>query len=1055
MQFCLERVAESSHRRYAPAPVTRSSSQLSPGLYDEPITAALDRELEKIAAELKQITDLESHEAPAVFARIVEQRMRAALRGVGGEDALQQQVELTNRVLKLLRVEAPKVVLSEDSVAAPARRLLAVLAPVEPPLRPRALDRPEISLGSSDLLMNSRHDLSVGPEIKREILSADRVDLLCSFLKWSGFRLLEGEINDLLRRRPHGLRVLTTAYMGATERRALDGLAERGAQIKVSYDLTRTRLHAKAWLFHRESGFTTAYVGSSNLSAAAMLEGLEWNVRLSRVDNEAILAKFEAVFTQYWSDPEFRPYQQDEFDKAVQSERKKATAPFLQLDVLPRPHQQEILNELAAERAHGHTRNLVVAATGTGKTVVAALDYKRLSRTLPRSRLLFVAHRREILSQTLSTFRVVMRDGSFGELLVGGEVPVRWEQVFASVQSLSWEKLETISPDHFDLVIIDEFHHAAAPSYERLLRILKPRILVGLTATPERADGKSLLGWFDGRIASETRLWKALDQGLLSPFQYFGVGGAPDLRGVKWSGGGYDLSSLSNLYTADHMFARKVLQELANKVADVQKMKALGFCVDIRHAEFMADIFSKANIAAASVSARTNETDRKSALERLRSGELKIIFSVDLFNEGIDLPDVDTVLFLRPTESVTVFLQQLGRGLRRSDTKECLTVLDFIGNANRKFRFDLRFRAIVGGTRKGIQAEVEARFPSLPAGCAIVLDEQSQQAVLDNIRSSLGLGRKALAEDLRDLAQQQPSPQLGDLLRATDSDLEDVYAGSGHCWTSLKRLAGLTAAGEVQQLERAFSRMLHLDDEDRLQSLMSIVGRKRPPNGDDNDPFQRALFILLGNARAPLENLDTAWRELWSAPEHLDELRQLLAILYDRTRKLTYSLSGLPEPIPLRVHATYSLDEIMALLNLRNSKNGIFRLQAGVYEAKLLRTDLLFVTLEKSEKHYSPTTLYKDYPLSPRRFHWETQSSSHQNAPTGRRYLTAVRGADHNVLMFVRQRPKDDRGETMPYQLLGRCFYETHRGARPMQIEWELEHEIPPGLYQEIKVAAG
>ncbi|PKN56359.1 MAG: DUF3427 domain-containing protein [Deltaproteobacteria bacterium HGW-Deltaproteobacteria-14] len=1036
---------------------------LTPGLYDLPVTRGVARALAALAAELSQVEDVDAHELPLVLARHLQRRLVHAFAAVPSDERATAAVDLANRLLADVHARLPRAGHDpDDDVVAPARKLLAVAAPA---ITPRHPERPGIALASSDLLVNGRHELSVGPELRRELASADRVDLLCSFLKWSGVRLLEEALRELLARRPGGLRVLTTAYMAATERRALDALVALGADVHVSYDTARTRLHAKAWLIHRDSGFSTAFVGSSNLSAAAMLDGLEWNVRLSQVDNGAILDKFAATFEQYWADSEFRPYDPDHFDEAVSRQIRVRTDPLLRLDVEPRPHQQEILDDLAAERARGHHRNLVVAATGTGKTIVAALDYRRLRAELPRARLLFVAHREEILTQSLGMFQVVLRDGAFGDLLVGGERSDRWEHVFASIQSLHADRLATLPADHFDVIIVDEFHHAAARTYEALLHHFAPRVLLGLTATPERADGRSVLDWFDGRTASELRLWKALDQGLLSPFHYFGVGGAPDISSDRlWVRGRYDLAQLGNVYTADHVFALRVAQEVERKVGDVHRMKALGFCVDIAHAEFMAGQFSERGIPARAVSARTPRAERRDALAALRDGTVNALFSVDLFNEGVDLPDVDTVLFLRPTESAVVFMQQLGRGLRRSRDKSCLTVLDFIGDAHRRFRFDARFRAILGGTRRSIQRQVEQGFPSLPSGCHIALDRQATKSVLDNLRHALGLGRRGLVDDLRQLVEDRGDVDLASFLAESGTDLEDLYGSSGGwCWTRLRREAGVSppmaedelSAAWTVQVERGFARLLHLDDPWRLAGLRTLLAADAPPEANADDALQRALFVLLGYMRRPLTALGQALDHLWAHEALRDELLQLLALLEDRARRLTFPLAPGPLAAPLHVHATYSLDEVMALVDERNTKGGVQRIQTGVYHLRQARTDLFFVTLEKSEQHYSPTTLYNDYPLSARRFHWESQSSCHAETSTGRRYTTLTRGADDQALLFVRQRRHDERGETMPYTLLGRCFYESHTGARPMQIVWSLEHPMPAAFYQEIKLAAG
>lgn len=1042
-----------------------TSPKLPPGAYDRVISEALAELLEANSGELRAFEKpLDAEGAPDALARIVHDRLLRTLQATPDSDEsprLKRQIALTNSLLEHMEAGSRRgVTVRGDHVRPPGRRLFAVvpvspgLAEIIPPLLP------EVPLSASDLLVNGRHDLRLGTEVARELASADTVDLLCSFLKWSGFRVLEDALRAFLARRPGGLRVLTTAYMGATERRALDALADLGAQVRVSYDTEGTRLHAKAWLFRRQSGFSTACIGSSNLSHAAMLDGLEWNVRLSQVDNAAILSKFHTVFEQYWNDPTFAAYDPardgERWDAAVRRQVADRSKLLLSIHVDPKPHQTEILERLEAERERGHNRNLVVAATGTGKTFVAAFDYQRLrKRAGGRASLLFVAHRHEILEQSMTVFRVVLGDPVFGERLGGGELPRAHEHVFANIQSLREERLSELSPDAYDVVIVDEFHHAAASTYDLLLRHLRPKFLVGLTATPDRADGKSVLGWFDGRIAAELRLWKALDQGLLAPFQYFGVSDGTDLRHLRWTSTGYDVPSLRNVYTANDLWILRVLQEVNRKVADPTRMRALGFCVDIAHAEFVAQRFNEAGLPSLAVSQRTRDRDRADALARLQAGDIRVVFSVDLFNEGVDVPDVDTVLFLRPTESATVFLQQLGRGLRRRPEKECLTVLDFIGGAHRKFRFDARFRGIVGGTRQQIVHEIERGFPHLPSGCSIQLDRVAQQIVIDNIKESLGRGDEALVDDLRAIGR---DIDLAAFLRQAGLDLDDVYPRAGRSWTRLRRRAGLptTAAADPTaeaRLERNVARVLHVDDALRSDGFRTLLALPDPTRITSQDPIARMLFAALGWTNRPLAEIGAALAELWAAPSVRSELRQLLNILEDH-RGLSWSIDGRLASLPLRIHATYGLDEVMAALDERDRKGCIRRLREGVFHSKAYRADLLFVTLEKSADDYSPTTMYRDFPLSPHRFHWESQSFIHDETETGRRYVEHAK-LDHAILLFVRQRKSERPDVTAPYTFLGPVNYAGHVGGRPMAIEWELEREMPAWLFQEIKVAAG
>jgi superfamily II DNA or RNA helicase len=298
---------------------------------------------------------------------------------------------------------------------------------------------------------------------------------------------------------------------------------------------------------------------------------------------------------------------------------------------------------------------------------MAAIDYIRLKARLPRARLLFVAHRKEILDQSMATFRHAMRDHQFGEMWVDGHRPTRFEHVFASIQSLNAAGLDNLEPKHFDVVIIDEFHHAAATSYRKVLNHLDPIELLGLTATPERSDDLSIFEYFDGRIAAELRLWDAIDRHRLVPFAYFGIHDGQDLSKLPFRRGtGYDIEALTNVYTGNDSWAKTVIQEVLNRIGDVHEIRALGFCVSIVHAQFMAKRFNDVGIKSLAIWSDTPAEERKAALQKLANKEVNVIFSVDLFNEGVDVPSVDTLFMLRPTESPTLFLQQLGRGLRNS-----------------------------------------------------------------------------------------------------------------------------------------------------------------------------------------------------------------------------------------------------------------------------------------------------------------------------------------------------------------------------------------------------
>ena len=721
--------------------------EVSPGAYDAVVTHALAEALDgsELAAALE---DVDSAEAADRYSRLVADVVARAVASLPSSSRVERGAELTNHLIgELGKVLSSSMSAGQVVSEEPSPRVLTSLTPPVPSGDPAPVPSPKTGLSQTALLTNAPGEPTLLRQLESELESADSVDILGAFIRHSGIRALLPHIRRLTDR-GGVVRVLTTTYTGTTEKAALEKLEAAGAKVRISYDTTGTRLHAKAWLFRRNSGFTTVYIGSSNLTHQAQVTGLEWNVRASVVTNAAVVDKFDATFESYWNDQTFKPYKADEFEAEHRSATQPKGAPDFDLafiDIRPKPFQQGLLEQVEFERTLGHNRNLIVAATGTGKTVMSALDYRNLRHTLDRSNLLFVAHRKEILKQSLHTFRMVLKDRSFGELWVDGDKPSKWNHVFGSIQSINAGEIEALPADHFDVVIVDEFHHSEAPSYQRLLGWAQPQQLLGLTATPERTDGVNVSNRFDGRIAAELRLWDALEQGLLSPFHYFGISDGTDLSDVSWSTGRYDSGELTNVYTANDVWVRLVLDSLAEKVADPSSMRALGFCVSVRHAEFMADYFRQAGLNAVAVTGGTPREERASAIAGLRTGEVQAIFAVDVFNEGVDIPEVDTVLFLRPTESATVFLQQLGRGLRRTDdsshtVKDVLTVLDFVGHQRKDFRFDQRFRKLLGGTRTEVEKQIEEDFPFLPAGCAINLDTVSKEAVLANIKAAIPTG---------------------------------------------------------------------------------------------------------------------------------------------------------------------------------------------------------------------------------------------------------------------------------------------------------------------------
>ncbi|MFB0918895.1 MAG: DUF3427 domain-containing protein [Clostridiaceae bacterium] len=1033
---------------------------LKPGLYEQVINKDLDKKL-KEETSLKSVTEkIDKAEASRVLSRYLTDVIEKTLEAENhGEDPVKNQIRIVNKVVETLT--------NEESVAfdaeKDAKQLLGLISDVEDPLGKNKIVRPETSVAFSSLFTGSLSEPSMESEIKKEIVSADRIDMLVSFVKWSGLRLIYEDLKEFTQNGGN-LRVITTTYMGATDSKALEELLKLpNTSVRMSYDTKRTRLHAKTYVFHRDSGFTVAYVGSSNLSKAAISSGLEWNMKVTKKELPDTLRKIEASFESYWNSKEFEAVSIvdiPEIKTRLKEERYSNSDGFNSIfDVYPYPYQEEILEKLQAERdIHGHFKNLVVAATGTGKTLISAFDYKRFVKENPMSknRLLFIAHREEILKQSLYSFRAVLKDQNFGELFVGEHVPEKADHLFMSIQTFNSQNwTDRTSSDFYDYIVVDEFHHAVAKSYIKLLKHYKPSVLLGLTATPERMDGQDILTFFDDRVAASIRLPEAIERRLLSPFQYFGVSDEIDLNDIKWSRGGYDRTELSNIYTLSGLIAEKrtghIVNSLYKYVTDIEDVKGLGFCVSIEHAKYMAEAFNEKGIPSICLTGNSEKDVRATAKEKLVKGEIKFIFTVDLFNEGVDIPEVNTVLFLRPTESLTVFLQQLGRGLRLSDGKDCLTVLDFIGAANKRYNFADKFKALLSNTHKGIEKELKDGFDSVPKGCFIQLEKKAQKIVLDNIRASYSNRKISMIERIRSFTEDTGKElTLNNFMEHYDLDFRDIYK-----WDSFSELEykadmieRKTYLDDSEFERKALLRLSSIDSLKWIDFLLDILTYEEQSGVrlQDNDLTELDLKYLdmfiftVWNEKAEKlgfkERMDAIYL-INEYPIFSEELIAMLKICKDRI-----SVKTLPPKVnylcPLEVHSTYSRDQILVGLGYPKTPSSV---REGVTYLRDIKTDVFFVTLNKAEKDYSPMTMYEDYSIDAETFHWQSQHSTSDTSPTGLRYINH-RKEGSKIMLFVREYKKE--GEfTSPYTFLGLCNYVSHTGSKPMSIIFKLEDPIP------------
>lgn len=1037
------------------------SEQLPHGIYD----ALLDEYLSDALAQHPELRSvfgkIDLEEQPGRYAAFVARVLEQALRE---ESDPEKRLALCNRILGHVAKEPGREHLEKHHLISKVKPLLLEITP--PHYGKSGIPRPRTPLAESSLFTGSPQEPQLAHELLEEMRSSDAVDILVSFIKWSGLRLLMPAFEDL-RDRKISVRLITTSYMGASDAPAVEWLAKLpNVQVRVSYDTERTRLHAKAYHFRRHSGFSTAYIGSANMSQAAITSGLEWNLKVTAQDMPQILGKFAAEFDTYWNSREFvsfDPERPELFRAAIaRGKNGNTNGPAVFFDLRPHPFQERILEALERERtSHDRWRNLVIAATGTGKTVVAAFDFKRFfDQKQKQARLLFVAHRQEILQQARTTFAHVLRDQNFGELQVGPFQATRLEHLFCSVGMLTSRRLwEQVGSGFYDYIVVDEAHHGTASSYRPLFDHFVPQILLGLTATPERMDGDNVAADFGNRFAAEIRLPEALEEKLLCPFHYFGVADPIAINGEQfWRNGKYDASALENVYVLNNVRAKQrvdaIIAALHRYEPDLTAIKGIGFCVTIKHAEFMAESFTSLGIPAAAFVSGVDGDRCRELLADLKSGRLTFLFTVDKLSEGVDVPEVNTVLFLRPTESLTVFLQQLGRGLRHAPGKDCLTVLDFVGQAHRRYRVDTKLKALLPRHRFSIDKEVEQDFPHLPAGCSIQLDRLSRQYVLENIRENLGRLAVQVPERLQTFTSDSKQElTFGNFIRYHDYEPEVLLAKeSWSGWKAKAQLAPIPGDPDLARLKKTLLRAVFINGPAELARLRQVLAKVVQGAIDEalalaGDAVMSIYYRLWGEkgSKLGIASLDDAFRRLARNPSILADLDEVLAWSQDTT-EVSGQIPQLPFACPLELHAHYGGKEIQAVFGRANLETA-GQTGVGSFHFADVKTYVLLVTFQKTEKEFSPSTMYADYPISRELMHWESQANTAQHHTDGQNLINH-RERGYTILIFARDQ-KRRNNVTVPFTYLGPVDMVSYESDRPIKMVWRLRHPMPVEMFED------
>ena len=1038
---------------------------LKEGIYEQIISNVLSNEISKLNSESYFVKDsyLDKAESSGYLSKYLVDVVSSALSSFTGDDSLEKQVAFANKIIRNINNELNTDQFDEDIINTHGKILNAIFlkkdrvhANIDDYLKQIT---PYTRLSQSELFIGGNNKgISLESELKKEILSANEICFLVSFIKYTGIRIFQKELEEFTNSGGK-LKIITTSYMGATDVKAVEFLSNlKNTEVKVSYNTQSERLHAKAYLFIRYSGFHTGYIGSSNLSKAAVTNGLEWNLKITTKEISHIIERFKNNFEIYWNDETFELYDKNkDYEKlktSIADQRFKRSDTLFYFDITPHHYQKEILENLAAERKiHNRYRNLLVAATGTGKTVIAAFDFKKYLESNKNAKLLFIAHRKEILEQALSTFRGILKDNNFGDLWVDGLIPTKYNCLFASIQTLN-NQLESLqlSETYYDYLVIDEVHHIAAKSYRKVSNFFKPQILLGLTATPERMDNEDILKDFCNVIAAEIRLPEALNRELLCPFQYFGITDSIDLSDVSWEKGKYVASELSEIYTTNKLRVGEIIRNLDKYLTDLNDVRALGFCVTQDHAKFMSDSFNLVGIKSDYLTSNTSDY-RDEFRKKLVNKDINYLFVVDIFNEGVDIPDIDTVLFLRPTESLTVFLQQLGRGLRKVPGKDCLTVLDFVGNARPEYDFEKKFRGLVGKTNTTIRKEIEDDFPHVPLNCSIVLEKKAREFILSNIISATNYSRKQIIDKIRNFKFNSSNPlNIKNFIEEYNIPLQYIFKGG--CWKKLCYEAGLLneyIPNNETEIARAINnKWFACNSISYFQFILKLAKINFEININHLTEIEKIMCLMLHydiwQNEGGFTDLNESIKEIGKNKILVDEIIEILSILIDRVNFIELDIQ-LNYAMPLKVHSRYTRDQICAAFG-RHTFINKFQAREGVINLEEKNTELLFITLEKSENEYSPTTLYNDYAVSDTLFHWQSQNSSRPDKGAGLGYISHVNNRK-KILLFVREMNKDLFGNTMGFVFLGDAKYLNHTSQKPMNITWELNEPIPPYIWKD------
>lgn len=914
-------------------------------------------------------------------------------------------------------------------------------------------------------------------ELVKSMSECERFYFSVAFINFSGLQLLLDPLKEAGKKGIKG-KIITSTYLNFTDAKALEKIREfNNVDLKVFVTDKEIGFHTKAYIFEYKDSYKVI-IGSSNITQSALKSNIEWNVEIITKENGRFIQDVLQEYDYLWNmsedaDPDFIS-RYEEFLKSFKSTQMTHQMIYENKQyIVPNRMQKRATENLDRLRSFGEKKALVIAATGTGKTYMSAFDVKNVK---PK-KLLFIVHREEILKKAKDTFEMLLpNDGlSFG-LLTGNHKQKHVDYVFATIQTIS-KCFHEFEKDEFGYLIIDEAHHATSPTYQTVLNYFEPKFTLGMTATPERTDGYNVFDLFDNNVALEVRLHEALEDDLVIPFHYFGI---TDIEGIDLSD--VDIDDVGEITKRLKVNERVdfIIEKMDFYGHDGEKRKGLGFCVSIEHAQYMASEFNKRGYKSVCLYGADSPETRERYIHRLESDqdELEFIFTVDIFNEGVDIPSVNTVLMLRPTNSPIVFIQQLGRGLRKHANKSFLTVLDFIGNHNKTFLIALALNGSRYYDKESLKVAIATGFANIPGCTHIQMDKISQERILAQIDNENFNSMKYLKEEyfeFKKLNQGRIPYLLLDYLKydgAPDPvkfiDREKTYLSfvakvekddylkgliqNEQFESTLKELSSKLPLKRIYEfviirylldheemnLEVAKHQILKMVtqvDDDSVLHAFECLNQNYYDSGQlKNKP---KLVQYSGGGKLVKTSLFNGLLSNKDYRKFIEDIITYGIFRYEKEFKSEYY--GVPH---FKLYEQYPMIDAALLSNYRKIHSS-FRGSGLLANGKEY---FLFIDLHK-EEDVKESINYKDKFINESYFQWQSQNSTTQQSERGQNIIhNKVRGV--NLHLFVRKYREID-GKNEPFIYIGKGDTVQYEGEKPITVKIKLEHEIPATLYTE------